>query len=334
MRRAKVAEKAKKVLLQKDIADTFSSISGADGPDPAIAIKKYDEYVKYLSNCFSILNSFGDKIKDYDMKTFAVKGARFLADNKPPRPNPKREMDKAIKMEYMLNKYDALEIGSHYTKLKDSEYVAKLIIIYSELKPYNDKIKSKSDDWIIESGEHSMTFMHEITKRDFLMECNSGTHDYSIYIHFAIGLLYNNMVHLRELHSSPDIDVEKVVGVLMEAIDDVQKHIPRCDKAFSVIKSNASLLKNKFGDYYKDFQQSGSRVIILENFIADVSKNAEGDPQLMSQFRRIIGFIRENAQKSGAASDPRLAGLMETALGQLGGDDKKDDDGEKGEDSD
>ena len=217
--------------------------------------------------------------------------------------------------------HDVYSIGEHYTKLKDSEYVSKLIIIYSDLKQYDDKIKSKVPDWIVDSGDHTMVLLSEITKRDFLKECNIGNDEYSTYIHFALGLLYSNMTYLRELHSSPDIDVDKVVTVLMEAIDDVQKHIPRCEKAFGVIKANASLLKNNFGTYYKDFQQSGSRIIILENFIADVSKGAEGDPQLMRQFRKIISFIKDNAQKSGASNDPRLSNLMKTAFDQLGHDD-------------
>jgi hypothetical protein len=124
---------------------------------------------------------------------------------------------------------------------------------------------------------------------------------------------------LRELHSTPDIDVDKVINVLMESIDDVQKHIPRCEKAFAVIKANSQMLRNNFSEYYKDFQESGNRVIILENFISDLSKNAEGDPQLMRQFRKIIKFIREHTQKIGATKDPRLNSLIQTSLNQLGG---------------
>jgi len=317
--RTKVVRKAKKVLLQDDISNTFNQMSGADGPEPAIAMQKYDKYETYLSNCFSLLETLGKKIADKKLMSFGEDGKKFLLLNKPPKPDSKKKISKEQRIEYMMHKYDIYQISQHYVQLKESPYVSKLIIVYSNLKQYEEKIKSEKSNWIICSDEHSMVLFDEITDRDFLSECNSGDKDYVIYIHLAISVLYPNLSMLRELHSSPDIDVDKIVEVLMESIDDVQKHIPRCEKAFSIIKSNASMFKNNFSEYYKDYQQSGSKTMILENFIADVSKNAEGDPQLTQQFRKIIEFIKDNAQKSGMHSDPKMSKLVKTAMEQLGG---------------
>lgn len=114
-------------------------------------------------------------------------------------------------------------------------------------------------------------------------------------------LLVNKLMilthNLYKVYTSPDVDVNEFVQVIMSNINEVKKHIPaRCDKAFKLIEESVDLLKDNFPTYYKDFTESGDQGMIMENFILDVSKTAKADPQTTAQFREIIKFYRKQAQ--------------------------------------
>jgi len=111
-----------------------------------------------------------------------------------------------------------------------------------------------------------------------------------------------------EAVSAPDVDVNEFVEVIMSSIDEVKKHIPRCDQAFQKIIESVGLLKGNFDGYYKDYTASGNPTIIMENFVLDVSKNTKASPAVTSQFRRIIAHYRKIASQQ--ASNPKLQSLF------------------------
>lgn len=109
--------------------------------------------------------------------------------------------------------------------------------------------------------------------------------------------------------SSPDIDVGEFVQVIMSSIDDVRKHIPRCDEAFDKIKDSVGLLKGNFGDYYKDYVASNNPTIIMENFVLDVSQGTKSSPRVTAQFRKIISHYRKIASQQ--SQNPKLQALFQ-----------------------
>ena len=108
--------------------------------------------------------------------------------------------------------------------------------------------------------------------------------------------------------SAPDVDVDEFVEVIMGSIDEVKKHIPRCDQAFAKIVESVGLLRGNFSSYYKDYAASGNASIMMENFVLDVSKNTNASPQVTSQFRRIIGHYRKLASQQ--ATNPKLQNIF------------------------
>ena len=97
--------------------------------------------------------------------------------------------------------------------------------------------------------------------------------------------------------------------VIISSLDDVKKHIPRCDEAFDKIRESVGLLKGNFGGYYKDYVASNNPTIIMENFVLDVSKKTESSPKVTGQFRRIISHYRKLASQQ--AQHPKLRTLFE-----------------------
>ena len=111
-----------------------------------------------------------------------------------------------------------------------------------------------------------------------------------------------------EAISAPDVDVDEFVGIIMSSVEEVKKHIPRCDQAFAKIIESVDMLKGNFSSYFKDYAASGNTSIMMENFVLDVSKNTNATPQVTAQFRRIISHYRKLAAQQ--SSNPKLQTLF------------------------
>lgn len=134
----------------------------------------------------------------------------------------------------------------------------------------------------------------------------------SYFCMIVIHKLYKLTYNLYKVITSPDIDVDEFVNVIIMSIDKIkhQPQLSRCDLAFDKIKESASMLKENFSDYYKDFLESKNSSIIMENFILDVSKkNENSNPKLMQQFRRIVAHYRTLAKNN--IQNPQIRSLFD-----------------------
>ena len=123
-----------------------------------------------------------------------------------------------------------------------------------------------------------------------------------------IAKLYEISHSVYIILSEPDVDVNEFVAVILNSIDSVKKHIPRCNEAFDKIVESVDILKHNFDGYYKDFMSCNNPAIIMEHFVLDVSKNTKATPKITAQFRRIITHYRNIASQH--STDPRLQSLF------------------------
>jgi hypothetical protein len=116
---------------------------------------------------------------------------------------------------------------------------------------------------------------------------------------------------LYEEISSPDIDVDQFVDVIMSNIGEIQKRpeLHRCKKAFQKIRESVELLKGRFNNYYRDFIATKDSTIMMQHFILDVSKSTDADPQVTAQFRTIISYYRKIAQDQ--ITNPKIKMLFD-----------------------
>lgn len=129
------------------------------------------------------------------------------------------------------------------------------------------------------------------------------------FLMLVLNKLYTISHKLYKTITSPDIDVDEFVDVIVQNIAEVKKHIPRCDKAFKKIEESVHLLRDNFSTYYKDFMTTQNQMTIMEDFVLDVAKTTKADPQTTQQFRQIINFYRKQAATK--VKDPRLKMLFE-----------------------
>jgi hypothetical protein len=121
--------------------------------------------------------------------------------------------------------------------------------------------------------------------------------------------LYKIGFDLYEAISSPDVDVDEFIEVIMASLGEVKKHVPRCEEAFGEIAKSVGTLKTNFNDYYKDYVSSNDPTIIMQNFVLDVSKAKEATPRVANQFRTIIAHYRKQTQLH-VNNDPKLKSLF------------------------
>lgn len=316
MSRVKVVKKSKKILCQEDVLSSFNEMINLNQLEPDICEQKLDEYKKLIKNTLSLLKLLGQKLQNTQLTNFSNNGINYIDSVNPPAPDKEKVLDtEQMRIRYMMSKYDPFLIADHYKKLKDSDLVSKLVILSSNMSEYDSIMKEKPEEWIM-TEDHSCTILEPISDIDLLAVCNSANGDLVKYIHFAVNLVYKNLRAFYVVYSAPDVDIEKMQAIIMASLEEVKKKVPRCEKAFRLIEKNTHLFKDNFTTYWKDYQQSGSKAIILENFITDVSQKAGTDAKTMGQFNKLIKFIKEKMEEN-KNLDPRIKNIMNLAEAQI-----------------
>lgn len=205
------------------------------------------------------------------------------------------------------------QFNETYSAIKKCSLVNTLIVTCKNLIPYKKYIGNPDelkDRFLIKGASISFCPFPDLPQLNFRQmyiddKLTKGDKDLILLVlHKAFSISYE----VYELISSPDIDVAEFVQVIMTSIEEVKKHIPRCDQAFQKIIESVDMLKGNFKGYYKDFTASGNPTIIMENFVLDVSKNTQSSPTVTAQFRRIITHYRKLASQQ--ASNPKLQSLF------------------------
>lgn len=337
---------AKTTLKDPELIGMFNAMVGTSDPDPNIVIPKYESILENADSIIHILDSFVKSPCYNAFKNIFSKGfeeiIEFISKSKIQLNELKLERnDKILSgddlnelnshpekiQEYITNmelKYKISQLGDTYNKLKNSPVIKEFVMIAKNLKNavMLEKKRSGSQkhdledkdmllpNFILESdGDFMILFNFTALdfKQMFLSELMDKT--FSKYILFMLHLIYKKVILIVKEITSPDIDVDKFSELLIKNIDEIRKHIPRCDKAFDKIKSSVDLLKTNFGEYYKDFISSQNPGIIVENFVVDVASNSTADMATTRQFREIIKFYRNNM--SSKIKDPKIKKIFQ-----------------------
>jgi hypothetical protein len=326
----------------------FNKMMGASEPDFEIVIPKYERIHKNACDVVELFSKFiksevskvlcqqfprgFTEIRDFidgsveslnEMKLEPNDNTLSGEDLHEINSNPEKLQEFLKKMD---SKYKLQGLGEKYTKLKSSFVIKEMIMIARSLK-----------NVVMAEKERTKSSVHNLEKKDslsaeFILNCcgdylklfNFTSLDFKQiwfsdlideqgkkYILHVLHYIYVRVMIIVRDVTSPDIDVEKFSEIVSGNIEEMRKCIPRCDKAFDKIKSSVGLLKENFGEYYKDFvtSQSGNPGVIIENFVADVAKKNTADLATTRQFKEIIKFY--NRQISGKkVTDPKVKKML------------------------
>ena len=205
------------------------------------------------------------------------------------------------------------EFEAVFAAIKTCSLVNTILVVCKNLIPHKTALNDQAalkDKFLLRDAGSVFAPLPDLSQLNFKR----------IYIDVAISasdrsfvmIILHKMLKIShdvyEALSAPDVDVDEFVEVIMSSIDEVKKHIPRCDQAFDKIVESVGMLRGNFNNYYKDYVSSGNVSIMMENFVLDVSKSTNANPQVTGQFRRIITHYRKLASQQ--SSNPKLQNLF------------------------
>lgn len=342
--------------MKEDISQVtgmFNQMLGTEKPEASVVKPKYEELIRTLESISRLTTKFGTSVL---LKTFPEyieefkkivlfsttiqqECAKMAIPQPPSNPLMSKEVslvEKPLSAEESkkitpetIKQYQAdhlaytTKIVDNYLYLKECTVVKQLIKVCSVLqkqKKYIGDENKLSAGFIMSSVEPDLCLLDAFTllpfKQIFISEKLKNSEDAKKYVLMFLHMMYNHTYEIYKVITSPDVDVDKFVEIVASSIDDIKTKIPRCNEAFDKIKNATHLLKDNFGDYYKDFVESENPTIIMENFISDVAQSAEGSPQLIMQFKRIISFYRKNAEAH-MQTNPQLKKVFSMVNSQL-----------------
>lgn len=297
-----------KTSKDKELGDIFNQIIGAGSLNLVICVPKFIELIQSLKKVSQILDIFVNKsmffgrlssqshaVDEFNEWIGEVNGTLTAAN-----------MDLAP---YSAN-YEAMpdearaEFTAKYNALKSCDEISTLVKLCDNLIPYKKYITDLNYKFLISmSGVDYKPFpwstlnvKQAVVELDLDSSVDAKDSKSNIeLLMLVLGKLFNISHNIYRVISSPDVDISDFVDVVMTKIVELRKRIPRCTKAFDKLVESVNLLKNNFSTYYRDFVETQTGTIIIENFVLDVAKNTKADPLLMKQFRDIVSYIRKAA---------------------------------------
>lgn len=117
--------------------------------------------------------------------------------------------------------------------------------------------------------------------------------------------------------NTPNIDIDKFISIVFEALQELEKQVPRCKKAFELIKNSMSLFKENFFSYNMEYNITQNPITIIESFVKDVKeKNKVMNPKTIREFLEIIKHFT-SSQSSIECCDPSLIKAMNAGTQML-----------------
>jgi hypothetical protein len=301
---------------QNALNEMFEQMTGSQGADSEIIIPKLTRLHNLLTKytkVFQLLLDFNEFIEVFneydndfnDIKTF-IKDIKNIIDIENPL-----SIDK-------LKIMDVKSINAIYSTLKNKQEVQSIIITSGNLKRYKRYLEDKNnlkDEFIKREPGVSLEPL-SFTKLDLkkLWCSDKLTNMAKKYILNVLNHAYTIGHEVYEVITSPDIDIKKFSKVLIDNIDKMKKTIPRCDKAFNIIRNSVELLEGNFKGYYRNSVEAENPSVIIESFIIDVSMSQKANATVTSQFRKIIMFMKKQSANS---NDPRVKKLFKILNSQF-----------------
>jgi len=328
--------KSKKKVITKTLGGSgdelnaiFSQLMGnEDSLDPMVILDKYNNLKGEVNTILDLLSRLNIRIIEKMLLTDdSFKGNKediefFIKSGKKEFDNPS---------------YTISEIVPIYKRIKNCNVINQIIIMCKNLSDNKSSLREKNElsDRFIYSHPGNELLLFPFTDLNFkyLFRSSELNREENLkmkpYIMMTLHLLYKVSYSVYKIITSPDIDINKFSEIIIKSINEAKKSVPRCEKAFNKISNSLEMLTGNFENYYKDFIDTKTPSIIIENFLIDVTKDtSDSDMECVMQLKKIVGFYKNKTMNSGAIKDPRINQLFETIQEKFNLIDDEEDEGE------
>lgn len=305
------------VMGDVNINTMFEEMMGIKDADINIILPKFVSVRNTLRYIYKILNQFATFAplhNDFPEIKQGLDEVKKFADLLFENTMLKHTTDETEETYNTITKETLNEL---YRKLKENDYVRRLILLCSKLEKYknnfNDPTKIRENFVNQEPGLEFRIFDFSTLDLKILWNSSKITSSVKKYILQVLASLHKHTHNLYTTVISPDVDVQAFTSMLLDAISQLktQPKLHRCTRAFKRIEQSVELLREKFPEYYRQSVASGNPDNFITGFIVDVSNQGGADMKLTREFRVIISYMRESAEKSGKIKDPQVKKILE-----------------------
>lgn len=305
--RTKVIKQNVSGVDQKELSEIFGQLVGdRDSLDPDIVIDKFTKLTTSVERMSKLMSSFSKSIYGKVLSLDPHVGMY------------KRNMEGWIAdCNHLLGNTEG-QMVDRYLSAKDHKIVHDCIHICGKLSRYKKCIQHNDNlsDTFLKSSKTKDLCIFPFCDFDIKFLYVYGDVDESVrkYILLFLNMVFNTTYDISQIIMTPDLDIEKLSSVIVTAISESKKMIPRANKAFKCIEESVELLKGNFSNYYHDFVVSKDPSTIITSFLVDCQSNAKDrgdkvDVELARQFMRITSFYRKRS--AGKINDPRISQLLD-----------------------
>lgn len=198
-----------------------------------------------------------------------------------------------------------------YNSLFDCPLISDILYVCKTLSQKQKSLSVKKElngGFLLEPSLFTFCPLSARIPLDFKQIYIAASPENQRFILLILHKLLNTSHIVYNVVTRPDVDVDEFVNIVLQSLDGVEKRIPRCKEAFARLRDSVKVLKDNFPTYYTDYIVSGKNpTLMMEYFVADVSRTAVPSLKLKQQFRTIISFYKKEAVQN---TDPRLKGLF------------------------
>lgn len=298
----KVIKKEINKELKDELGDIFAQmVDTGDKVNLNFALPKYVKLrelstkflteINALSKC-DISGAYKDQLNKFFTQTLAEHKKWFSYE--PP-------------VIFAITEEQKTEFAKRYKGLKESDYLNIFAQLLDEYKYYTKYMKQTAEwSWLkaldVDWCPFKKIGMCELNIQFAIIDTNTPE-----LLYESIKNFYNIANTVFNELMTPDIDIDRLTELISQSINNI-KNMPElrdCKDAFDRLLKSSKMLKENFGNYYRDFIVSKSPNIIIENFILDVShdvsnttKNTKRQILLMRQFSKIVKYYKANFEKN------------------------------------
>lgn len=283
-----------KSIKDERLTDMFAQMTGTKAADPRVIIPKYNSIRKAGMIIIKTLDKFGNNEKLRNLFPDFISGFNECLDYS-------RNLAMALQYQVVTEEQVTNDnIHTLYKACKESREVRSISVLCARLRKDQFVINDLNLYFISEQADSNYTPFPFSNINFFklwveISDLEYGGEKIKEYILQVLKKLMEKSYEIQNITVSPDIDVEEFSSVLVEAITKARGQLPRCQQAFDKIEEAVGMLKNNFGDYYKEFMISKTPTSILESFVGDVAKSHKNNTRLKWQFMQIVNFYRRHS---------------------------------------
>lgn len=310
-----------------DVADMFDSVLGTNKVDMGVAHEKYMKFRYSINRFFDVMKLFAAYIGPRGYADAAAEIDKFIMTTVG---SPYHKYFGCAEMfETVMLPTTHTDIcqsfADIYQALKESDFINQFVIVCDKLAAYKrfliepPKEVAKPREPFVPSGAF-LRSMAGVTFAPFpftnlnvkdLYVANAADNGFVTVVLKVLSKSFAITYELWNNLQTPDINIDQFVARMSHQMNDLIRipELSRCRRAVSALQNSLNMLKNNFGEYYRDFVQTRSSSTIMENYIADVIKGVKADNELRRQFMLIIRYYRKAAAKQG--SNPKSKEMFE-----------------------